>query len=217
MRWHRLLLLGLAGCGGAADTSSQNDLPVQTFTVTGLVRDSVLGSPLAGIRVLVGDSAVITDAAGRFTTIYRGGRTSIIVNDGLYEPYLANHDLVRNIDVILELAGQAPYVIGCGFSGDSVTATMLDLQGRKTINRRAASYLLARSGPAIIQNDAYSWHWNPIDNITWRTNVPLGGPADSVDWTLEDGDGNTRFTRCVKQPPPCQGCASRPVAMHPGR
>lgn len=210
MRWACLLALFGAACGTPAEPTGQNESPILTFSVTGMVRDSILGTPVAGIRVLVGDSGVVTNADGRFATRYREGRALVEINDLRFEPFSTSLTFMKDEELTLLVRGQAPYVIGCVFRGDSVSATMIDLQGRKTINRRAASYLLARASQSVIQNDANSWHWNPIDNLTWLTNVPLGSPADSVDWSLEDADGNARFTRCVRQPPPCQGCGRSP-------
>ncbi len=209
MRWPILLSTVLLACSPEAEPLATESLPVNYFTISGSVLDSILGAPIENIRILVGDSVVTTDASGQFSTRYREGPSSIVIDDIQYEPLAVSRYFNRDQAFILQLRGQAPYVRSCSFSGDSVSATILDLQGRKTINRRAESFLVARIRQTEVQNDGNFWHWNPVDHFTWRTNVPLGSIADSVDWRLEDADGNARITRCVNQSAPCAACGKR--------
>lgn len=206
MRRSCLLLLLTAACAGGAEPTAHDPLPVPTFRLSGVVRDSVLGVPVAAVHLLLGDTAAVTDTAGYFTLQFPAGEAPLLIADPRFEPYAAAMSVFKDSEITLLLRGQAPYVTSCAFQGDSVSATIVDLQGRKTVNRRAESYLVARSSQAVIQNDANSWHWNAVDNVTWRTNVPIGGLADSVDWQLEDADGNARLTRCTRQAPPCLHC-----------
>jgi hypothetical protein len=210
MRPHLIQLALCISCGDSATTAArEGEEPVQTYMIAGTVMDSVQGWPLPGIRVLVGDSSVTSDSFGRFSTIHRGGDFSLMVNDPRYEPYDAHLQILGNDDRQRPLLrGYAPYITTCQFTGDTVHATVIDLQGRKTINRRSHSTMTVVSDSAVLRRDANTWSWTPIDNLTWIAHIPMGGlSADSAVWRLEDADGYVRNGWCVKQPPPCVACA----------
>jgi hypothetical protein len=208
MRYSAIILLCCAACGDPKTPNSPSEDPAHYLPVSGTVYDSVLGQAIPGLRVLVGDSAVLTDTFGRFSTMHRSGAFVIAVNDSRYETFTRPDRLQGNNIVVLSLRGRAPYVTSCEFGADSVMATMVDLQGRKTINRRNGSFLTAELPGDSLQNDAYSWSWRPIDDFTWRTASPVSSSASAVEWRLEDADGNSRTTRCVRSapPPPCETC-----------
>jgi hypothetical protein len=212
MRWYCTLLAGCLACGSDPSSIPNPDDDARFVTVSGSVLDSVLGEPVPGIRVIVGDSLVTTDDEGRFSTRHRGGLFPLAITDHRFEPLeqIERFDSFKTF--ILHGRGVAPYIMGCSFGPDSVYSQILDLQGRKTINRRSGSYLTLRAGAQIIQRDAYSWVWNPVNTLTWRTAAPLTAAADTVDWRIEDADGNARTLRCLRatSPPPCDSCGGQP-------
>jgi hypothetical protein len=176
--------------------------------VSGMVEDSVLNLALAGVRLRVGDSLVVSDSTGRFQVKHRAGRFGISVQDVAYERYDYPLDLFQDRQtLVVRLQGQAPYLTSCAFEPDLLTARILDLQGRKTINRRSQSTITLQSNSTSVKRDAYSWYFTPVDNLTWLAHVPMQGVvADTATWRLEDADGYVRTTQCVRQPAPCTTC-----------
>jgi hypothetical protein len=208
-----VFLLFCASCAGDREISHPSDIPeVRTHLVSGVIADSILGLPLASIRVLIGDSSTLTDSLGRFTTRHAAGVVAIAVGDVSYEAYQLPLQLFADKGMVqIQLRGQAPYVTSCLFDVDELTATVIDLQGRKTINRRSQTTMSLVASGESFRRDANSWSWTPIDDLTWLAHVPLAGVhADSAVWRLEDADGHWRTARCVNRPPPCHNCTPRP-------
>jgi hypothetical protein len=195
-------------CGGEPGTSPV-ETPEPVFRpVNGVVEDSMLSVPLPGIRVLIGDSAVVTDSQGRFSLSHRSGDFELVVEDYGYEPYRRRVRVYGDapLNRVL-LRGEAPYLLSCSFEADLLTATVVDLQGRKTLNRRSQSTITLFSNTTRYFREAYNWYWTPVDNLTWLAHVPHAGVvADTAEWRLEDADGYVRGARCVNQPGPCQDC-----------
>ena len=202
-----LLTLCLA-CGDDPGQISQVEDPVRYHVVAGFVEDSILNTPIPLARVLIGDSVAVTDSQGRFRTMHRSGNFGLLVDDYGYERYEIPLAIFRDdLPIRVMLRGHAPYVLSCTFETDLLTATVVDLQGRKTLNRRSQSTITLISNSVSFFRDAYNWYWTPVDNYTWLAHVPHPGVvADTADWRLEDADGYVRATRCIKQPPPCGVC-----------
>ena len=205
-----ILLLPLClSCGGDnGDVSGVKPPEGLVHQVSGRVEDSLLNLALQGVRVRVGDSLVVTDSMGQFQVKHRAGSFTISVQDVNYDRYETPLELFQDRQtIVVRLRGQAPYLVSCDFETDLLTARILDLQGRKTINRRSQSTITLQSNSINVKRDAYSWYFTPVDNLTWLAHVPLQGVvADTAIWRLEDADGYVRTTQCVKQPPPCTTC-----------
>lgn len=209
MRRLVLLLPICLSCGDDnRDVAGVNPPEGRTHLVSGMVEDSVLNLSLAGVRVRVGDSLVVTDAEGRFQVWHRAGNFGISVQDVAYERYDTPLALFQDRQtLVVRLQGQAPYLMSCTFEADLLTARILDLQGRKTINRRSQSTITLQSNSTSVKRDAYSWYFTPVDNLTWLAYVPMQGVvADTATWRLEDSDGYVRTSQCVKQAAPCTTC-----------
>ena len=209
MRRLALLLPLCLSCNDSGpDVAGVNHPAERIHSVGGMVEDSVLSLNLAGVRLRIGDSLVVSDSLGRFQVKHRAGNFGISVQDVAYERYDAPLALFQDRpSLVVRLQGQAPYLISCDFEADLLTARILDLQGRKTINRRSQSTITLQSNQTNVKRDAYSWYFTPVDNLTWLAHVPLQGVvADTAVWRLEDSDGYVRTTQCVKQPPPCTTC-----------
>lgn len=185
--------------------------PAPTHLVSGTLVDSMLNVPIAGVRVFVGDSSAVSDSQGIFTTRHGPGTIALAVHDFRYEAYAGEVDLYRDLSrLTLRLEGQAPYLVSCTFTPDLLTARVVDLQGRKTVNRRGASTITLVAGGISYQQDANRWSWTPIDDLTWLAHIPLTtAGADTAVWRLEDADGFVRGARCINQPaPPCASCVA---------
>jgi hypothetical protein len=176
--------------------------------VSGTVHDSVLGDPVVGIRLFIGDSSAVTDSQGRFRTRQAPGPTDLSVRDYRYEGFASRLQLYRDeVNVRVRLRGEAPYLLSCGFAPTLLTAEVVDLQGRKTINRRGASTITLVASDSSYQQDANLWSWTPVDDLTWLAHIPLTSVgADTAVWRLEDSDGHVRSARCVNRPAPCTTC-----------
>jgi hypothetical protein len=210
----RRALVLLAFCLSCSNDSTDPIDPPgnETFyRISGTVEDSILGTPVAGVRVLIGDSSVLTDASGHYATTHRSGDLTVEVNDYRYENYQVPVSLLTDGRIVtVRLRGNAPYITACTFETDLLTARLVDLQGRKTINRRSQSTITLISSDTTVFRDAYNWFFTPVDTYTWLAHVPHAGvPADSAVWRVEDADGFTRTVQCVNQPPPCSFCAPR--------
>jgi hypothetical protein len=168
----------------------------------------MLNSPIVGVRVLIGDSVMVSDSQGRFATLHRSGNFSLLVEDYGYERYEIPLAIFGNRQPHrILLRGEAPYLLSCTFEPDLLTARVVDLQGRKTLNRRSQSTITLISNDVRLFREAYNWYWTPIDNYTWLAHVPhTGVVADTAEFRLEDADGYVRSAQCVNQPPPCVGC-----------
>lgn len=208
MRRALLLFTLCISCGNDPGKVAPTDDPGTMHVISGIVEDSMLNLPIAGVRVLMGDSVAVSDSQGRFSTVHRSGDFTLLVDDYGYERYeipLAIFGDDRTYRVLLR--GQAPYVLSCTFETDLLTARVVDLQGRKTLNRRSQSTLTLISNTTLFFREAYGWYWTPVDNYTWLAHVPhTGVVADTADWRLEDADGYVRGARCVNRPPPCVSC-----------
>jgi hypothetical protein len=212
MRRLFVLLAFCLSCGDDPGAISRgNDPPEITHQISGIVEDSVLNLAIRGVRVRIGDSLVVSDSQGHFMVVHRAGTFTLTVDDVGYERYGIPLNIYQDGATLkVRLQGQAPYLLSCTFETDLLTATIVDLQGRKTINRRSQSTITLVSNETSVLRDAYSWYFTPVDNLTWLAHVPLAGVvADTAVWRLEDSDGYARTSQCVKQPPPCSSCAAK--------
>jgi hypothetical protein len=204
-----LVLLALSiSCSNDSGPLPPDGDPGQLHVVSGTVQDSILDTPVAGVRVFIGDSFAMTDSQGQFTTRQDPGTIALLVTDYRYEGYSSALELYRDeYRVRIRLKGQAPYLLSCSFEPTLLTARIVDLQGRKTVNRRGASTITLVAEETSYQQDANRWSWTPVDDLTWLAHIPLTTVgADTAVWRLEDADGHVRSARCANRPTPCTTC-----------
>ena len=208
MRRSILLLALCISCGDDSGQIAEVPDPETFYQISGVVRDSVLYRAIPGIRIRIGDSLAVSDSMGRFSVVHRAGSFALTVDDYEYERHSIPLVLFQDQpDFIVRLRGHAPYLLSCTFQSDLLTGRIMDLQGRKTINRRSQSTITLVTTDTLVTKDAYSWYFTPVDNLTWLAHVPLAGvAADTAVWRLEDADGYVRGDRCVNQPAPCTVC-----------
>ncbi|HEV8123762.1 MAG TPA: hypothetical protein VGP80_05955 [Gemmatimonadales bacterium] len=200
----------LVGCGpdhGSGDKDPTAPAPTY-YDITGVVFDSVLGLPATALRVSVGDSVTTTSDAGVFHVHQKAGNGFINITDLRFEPLHLPYAFDHSATVTLFLRGSAPYAFRCQFRQDTVTALIVDLQGRKTMDRRTRTLLTADLNQQQVVRTGDKWLWTPLDNITWSASVGLPDSTVSlVQWRLEDLEGNVRTASCDRSEPctQCQG------------
>lgn len=201
--------VAIAGCGGdsAAPTSPTTQLDPLRATLSGRVYDSLLGHPVGGVRVLLGDSSAVSSSTGGFAVRLVVGELTVVVDDPRYErvaiPYLLSHDQLVNVS----LRAEAPYVLSCNFPDGAIVARVVDLQGRKSVNRRFQSTMTAELAAGASQSTAEGWQWTPVDEFTWRVTVPVNGTASRAAWRIEDDQGHVAPSTCV-QSTVCLACSA---------
>jgi hypothetical protein len=211
MRRFLPVIVLLAACHEPSVPTADSGGPAELgYTVSGVFYDSLADVPVPGVRVFVGDSSAVTDLSGHYEMRTSGSIVPIWVTNLAFEPIRREELLGR--DIVLNLLGRrnAPWVGPCAFAGDSVEVTIIDLQGRKSIDRRSLSRVTVEGPGFTRQRDAYYWHWTPLDNFTWRVAVPIGqAGAERASWRLEDGDGFVTSSQCTGGPILCHDCAAR--------
>jgi len=202
-----VLILGCRSEPGAGDKDSTGPTAVY-YDLTGVIFDSVLGLPASGLRVNIGDSTATTSEAGVFHVRQKAGSGFINITDLGFEPLHLPIAFDHNATMTLFLRGSAPYAFRCQFRSDTVTALIVDLQGRKTMDRRTLTLLTTEVNQQTVVRTGDKWLWTPLDDITWSASVGLPDTSiASVQWHLEDLEGNVRTASCDRSQPctQCQG------------
>lgn len=203
---HGLAAAGLAGlvaCGSPPPAPDETAIPEQRVLLTGVVLDSLAALPVAGARVLGTDSMVVTDAAGSFRIMVPTGPFTILVTHPDYESYGLSVTLEVPAHRIVQLRRLAPAVLGCRIASDTVYATVVDLQGRKTVNRREGSVAIVRSGGQEVVLSGLSWSWQPVDSLTLAVSIPPpGGAVTGATLTVSDVAGFRGAAACFRAEPP---------------
>ncbi len=214
MRPPRLIPIALlAACYGPGPTSPPEKPPASRVEIYGRIFDSLTGFPIAGLFVLIADTAVRTGLDGSYRTTVPAGSLTLRVRFGLYEEYQLTALLLSPRQVDFPLRRLNPALTGCTISADTVHAVIVDLQGRKTLNRADGSSIILtdQGGDTVVS--AWDWSWRAVDELTWRARVPTGGRRiDRAVWTLRDQQGYGEFVDCQAVPaPPPDGSQPEPL------
>ena len=203
------LLLGVACYGGGepaplAPGAGSLDL----VDIHGVVTDSVLGRPRAGAPLSVGGKVVLTDADGSYAVRVPAGPLVVRVQFSLYEDYQVHVPVAAEREFNFRLRRLNPALTACAIGADSIRAVIVDLQGRKTINRAEGSTLrLASVQGGQTDVTAWDWRWTAVDEYTWRAAIAVPDPGVvSAIFTLRDKRGFGELADCgsvpAPQPPP---------------
>jgi len=197
----------LAACYGASPTAPPGGFQQSRVEIHGRVYDSLTGAPIARVFVVFADTAVETGLDGSYRVTIPAGELVLRVRFGLYEEYRLNALLLGPRRVDFPLRRLNPALTACAIAADTVHAVIVDLQGRKTLNRADGSRIrLTDQGGATVVT-AWEWSWRAVDEFTWRARVPTHGRQVSrAEWTLKDQQGFGEFVDCqaVPAPPPDQ-------------
>ena len=196
----RLVLLGpvaLAmaclgkGEGPATETTVTTTVP--SYEVVGSVFDSLAGLRSFGgvpdALVSIGGRVTVTDSLGEFTVAdVDSGTVMVRVQIPAYEPLDVQVLNDGNRRLTIGLRRYAPMVTGFVVAGDSAVTTVVDLQGRKTIDRWSQSNAtLAGTGSPLTLYGS-QMVWRPLDDFTWTVTFDATG-VQQVDWDLHDVTG----------------------------
>jgi hypothetical protein len=199
-----LILISILGCApewiGPPPDGPGGDHEGDLVQVVGYAFDSVTGVPAAGVRVDLDGKVVDTDVDGRFTATVYEGRVTVRVTSTAFEPALQTVTTPTAL-ISLPLRRLAPAPFGCRLEGGTLRATIVDLQGRKSLERwnRSALTIHTPVGPRTI--GAVAWGYEPPDDTYhWDIYITDAGPiVERVDWRLFDSDLNAYTGTCVPE------------------
>ncbi len=195
-------IAGLVACGGSPPAPDEPAIPEPRVPLTGVVLDSLAGLPVAGARVLGTDSVVVTDAGGSFRLLVPTRPLVILVMASGYGSHALPVSLQGPAHRTVRLRRLAPAVLGCAIVSDTVYATVVDLQGRKTVNRREGSVAVISSGGQAVVLTGLAWYWRPLDSLTLAVVIPppAGAVAAAV-LTVSDVEGFRGTAQCFPAGP----------------
>lgn len=191
------LLLGvclLTACNEAAYPSfgEPGDDPAGgMFTVSGVVTDSLSGAVLPGATVVSGRYLTDADAEGRWSLTLPAGAVTVSTGPTGYERSAITLDLRTNAFITFKTRRLAPLVRACEREGQYVRAQVLDLQGRKTVERwqRSEAFVLDPAGTYRI--GAPAWYYRAVDYITWEVTIgPVAAETATIRWNVYDAEGH---------------------------
>lgn len=161
------------------------------YTISGILVDSLSGTVIPGARVASGPYVTDADAAGQWSLTVPAGVVTVTASPTGYERTSYSFTLAGNAFIDLQARRLAPLVVECWRQGDSVHALVVDLQGRKSLERWTESdaYVANSAGSYRIAADA--WKYRAVDPYTWKVSlVPVAPEATMVRWTLYDNEGH---------------------------
>ncbi len=138
---------------------------------------------------------------GAFSLTLAQGRRTIQAAPFAFEPLQLPIDLNTPRTFVLLLRREAPAVIACVATPAGLAAWVLDLQGRKTVDRRFATSVDIESPGGNRHLLGHELGWYPLSDLMWRVDLP-GTGLDRADviWHLADGDGFRSARRCSDAP-----------------
>jgi hypothetical protein len=194
----------LAACYGPSPITASHETPAPArVEIHGRVYDSLTGHPIAGLFVGFADTAVRTGLDGSYRVTVPAGQLTLRVRFGLYEEYRLEGLLFSPRKLDFPLRRLNPALTGCLIAADTVHAVIVDLQGRKTLNRAEGSRIVLTDAAGETVVTAWDWNWRAVDEVTWRARVPTRGRhVDRAVWTLRDQQGFGEFVDCQAVPAP---------------
>ncbi len=195
----------VGGGEGPAEPSPGSERLGPSVQVDGLVLDSVPGSPVPRATVILGDTGTVTDDAGRFRLFVPAGPVPLLILALGHETRSQLLTVNGSTRSTVQLRRLSPFLQACAVQADTIHAVIVELQGRKTLNRREGSTvsLTTPSGTTVL--NGFAWRWTPINHVTWWVRIPVPGNAPSrVSWLLRDIDDNLHAADCSQVPPPSQ-------------
>lgn len=209
MRAPPFLLLLLAACAnpGFSPPSGDGEPGAALVTIQGLVIDSITQAPIPGVNVAIAGKFTTTDAAGTFTLPAVAGTVTATAHVQGYEPFTQGFPIpaTEASSVIeLQLRRLAPIAIRCQLGSAGFSAVVVDLQGRKSLERWSQSTLTLVTPAGSRTIPAPSWGYHALDYLKWLVTIPDASPSTiRADWVLFDSQGDAYRGSCepVAAPP----------------
>ena len=196
-----LLVIGalVTGCNDTAyPTIPTYEEPAGPYyTVSGVISDSLTGEGIPGARVYAGKRTTLTDPAGLWFIDVPDGVVSVssTVNnyDGGHETITVHSPVWLN----LTLRRRAPLVVDCSRDSTMAYAVLIDLQGRKTIERwnLSKAVIEAPSGNITLMGQQWSY-FPPPDYYHWPIGFAIPAGATRIKWEVYDIDGYRFLGSC---------------------
>jgi hypothetical protein len=202
-----LVATAAAACRGDSAPTAPGPDGVLPAEVSGSVRDSLGGRPVADALVTTAIARALTDRDGRFSVLAPRGRTRIHVAHTQYALKSFDAYAEPGAGLTLEIAPLGPVVLGCEVRQGVMWMLVVDLQGRKTIVRRDSSGVTLGDGAARRWVVAHEFTWWALDELTWLVDGPPASHAEvgTAEWWLFDTDGNVRRHGCGGDAVPVRG------------
>ena len=204
------LLVLAAACGSPGFTAPAGDggPTAAPITVRGTVIDSVTGGVVSGANVALAGMFGTTDARGTFTLAAAPGANTIRVTVGGYEVFSRDLTLIpasgTTVTVELPLRRLAPFPVSCELGDSGFRAVIVDLQGRKSLERWQQSTLTLVTPTGRRTISPLDWNYRALDYLQWGVSIPDASPSTiRADWVLFDSEGDAWRGSCepVAAPP----------------
>src|SRR5688572_27824427 len=161
-----LLLLAAAASVGCNDTAypvipDEVEPAGPYYLVSGMVTDSLTGEAIPGARVYAGKRTALADATGSWSLDVPDGEVTISSAPSNYESGRETITVHSPLFLNLSLRRRAPLVIDCSRSGSMAYALLIDLQGRKSVERWVQSRATIESPSGNVTIGAANWSYFP--------------------------------------------------------
>jgi hypothetical protein len=159
--------------------------------INGIVSDSVLGGGIGGVRVAAGRFVTYADADGQWSLAVPQGTVTISSSPAGYERVSYTFEAIAQTNIYLLARRLAPVVLECVRDGNKVIATVIDLQGRKTIERQYQSQALILDPAGPYRVSAINWGYQAVDILTWKITLsPISPATAEIHWYVYDSEGH---------------------------
>jgi hypothetical protein len=192
----------VAACG-ATDFGppGEGEPSIATVDVHGVVVDSVSRELLRGVTVSMGGKFAVTDGQGAFTLLAVPGTDTAHVAISGYERYVRAFTILPDPDpwrpLHLELRRLAPFPIRCAVTDSGFRAVVVDLQGRKSLERWSQSTLTLVTATSSRTIPAIAWGYTALDYLQWQVTIPDASLSTvRADWVLFDSEGDVYRGSC---------------------
>ncbi|MEO6068593.1 MAG: hypothetical protein ABJB33_01735 [Gemmatimonadota bacterium] len=199
------LLLGITACAGTefAPPDGGGGEQVALVAISGRVVDSVTARSVPGVKVNLGGKIEVTDVDGIFRTTVPSDSVSVSVSTIGFEKYARIIRPSASIPMIVALRRLAPIPVSCVLHDTVFVAVVVDLQGRKSLERWSQSTLTLVSAGRSTTIGALHWGYRPLDTYRWEVDIVGVDPALArIDWDLYDSEGHAYRGSCEPAAPP---------------
>jgi hypothetical protein len=215
----RLLLCGLVtlataclGDGEGPTTENTVRPTVPSYTVVGVLFDSLAALRSSGLvanaPLRINGRPAITDTVGGFTVAdVDSGNAVVRVEHPSYEPLTLPFLIDGNLQIAVGLRRYSPLITSFAVYPDSAVTTVVDLQGRKSVDRWSGSNATLDGADGSVTLIGSEMRWIPVDAFTWIIVFDVRG-IQNVDWDLHDVTG-FRFSVKCQAPDMCDHLIQR--------